>query len=347
MARLGESAEKVYEFLKGVKAATKDEILKGTGLSENEYWEGKAELITLKLVEAKRGRSGGLSLHGTSQKGPRDGGAEKEVKDLSAKAKKIWDLIPTDGSFVTNQSLRYSLRPLGFSTAEFWKHRKELWEKGLIRVGRGRGGTVARAGDYEEAEKGPAKEVFVKKERILQTELKKWIEVNRFPELQELGAQTWTVVLGDPGGWKRKSGHWSRPDVMLVAVTSYDYIQLRDVMVTSYEVKRYSPQMDNSWIFEAASHSKGAHYAILAVEVEEGKATDEPPVELLPDLRQFGVGFGWLFRQNGTGEYDFKEVLEADRKLPAPDDENALLKVFAEKLDPAHLRSFKNAIGKT
>jgi hypothetical protein len=345
VARLGGSAEKVYEFLKGVKRATKDEIIEGTGLSEREYWEGKAELIITRLVEAKRGRSGGLTLLGTSQKKQEDS-MEREVMGLSAKAKKIWDLIPTDGSFVTNQSLRYSLRPHGFSTAEFWKHRKELWERGLIRVGRGRGGTVARAGDYEEAEKGPTEEVFVKRESILQTELKKWIEINRFPELQELGAQTWTVVLGDPGKWKRKSGHWSRPDVMLVAVTSYDYIQLRDVMVTSYEVKRYSPQMDNSWVFEAASHSKGAHYAILAVEVEEGKATDEPPIELLPDLRQFGVGFGWLFRQNGSGEYDFKEVLEPDRKLPAPDDENTLLKVFAEKLDPTHLRSFKNAIGK-
>ena len=102
--------------------------------------------------------------------------------------------------------------------------------------------------------------------------------------------------------------------------------------------------MDNSWVFEAASHSKGAHYSYLVVETSEDKFTDEPPAELSADLRQFGIGFGWLYFNTDAKEYEFHEILEADRKDPDPEYEDNLLENFVSKLTLREQTAFKAAM---
>jgi len=102
--------------------------------------------------------------------------------------------------------------------------------------------------------------------------------------------------------------------------------------------------MDNTWVFEAASHLKGAHYSYLVMENSKKARTDEPPTELYADLRQFGVGVGWLYLNPETNEYEFEQILEPVRKIPDPENENDLLEHLAERLKPAHRTAFKNAI---
>lgn len=355
---LSENAQRVYEYLLKVQEATKKRIIEDTPLaSEEDYGVVKSELIHRGIVKGKRSPSGGLMIKrqvnldilDVKQNRTMPEGKQKIAIDkLSAKAKKLWDLIPPDGSFVTNRLLRHKLRPRGFSTEDFWKHRKELLDNNLVQIKRGRGGSVARIQDLvEEHRAKPPKGILVKDENTLYNELKKWLVKNRVADVEQSGGQAWVVVTGQSGKWKRRSGHWSRPDVISVEVTTYEYLQQRDVVETTYEIKRYSPQMDNSWVFEAASHSKGAHYAYLVVETPEEPVTDEPPAELLHELRQFGIGFGRLYRKSDTKEYEFNEVLEPDRKSPAPEDQNDLLKLFADKLEAGHLTAFKHAIGKT
>lgn len=308
--------------------------------SEADYWVARSELVQQGLVKGERGRQGGLSLLAAKEQ-------EKGVEEgkLSERARKLWILIPSDGSFVTNQSLRNKLRPLGFSTEDFWTYRKELLDAALIQIRRGRGGSVARIPEHvKELEVKAPKGVLVKDEEKLYDEQKKWLLKNKVSDVEQSGGQAWVVVTGEAGKWKRRSGHWSRPDVVSVEVTTYEYLRQRDVVVTTYEIKRYTPQMDNSWVFEAASHSKGAHHSYLVVETIEEKVTDEPPEELFPDLRQFGIGFGWLYLNSKTKEYEFNEVLEPDRKQPIPEDENNLLKHFATKLKTGELTAFKHAI---
>lgn len=298
------------------------------------------DLIKRNIVTRKR--RAGLNLASLdSSKQELD---EEKIRNLSAQAIKLWNLIPQDGSFVTNLSLRYKLRPMGFSAEEFWSYRKELLGKGLITIRRGRGGSVARMQEFVEKQKIKLPPTLVKDEAKLYGELRNWLQKNRVADDENSGGQAWSVVTAEPRQWKRKTGHLSRPDVILVEITSYEYLQRRDIAVTTYEIKRYSPQMDNSWVFEAASHSKGAHYSYLVVEISEDKDTDEPPAELSADLRQFGIGFGWLYFKTDEKEYEFHEILEADRKSPIPEDENDLLTNFVSRLKPAEQTAFKNAI---
>ncbi|MFA5364940.1 MAG: hypothetical protein WC325_07160 [Candidatus Bathyarchaeia archaeon] len=345
-SQLSVNAVKVYEYLSKNKDVNKQDIIASTHLNEEQYGDVAAELVNHGLVKGKKGRTGGLALFSEVPTPERKN--KNNVDSLSTQAKKLWDLIPQDGSFVTNLSVRYKLRPAGFSTEDFWKYRKELLDNNLIQIKRGRGGSVARSLELIEEKKiKPPKGVLVKDESKLYLELKKWLGKNRVADIQQDGGQAWIVVTGNPRKWKRNSGHWSRPDIVSVEVVTYEYLQHRDVVVTTYELKRYRPQMDNSWVFEAASHSKGAHYSYLVVETVEDRITDEPPTELSPDLHRFGIGFGWLYFKSDINEYEFNEVLEPDRHTPEPSDENDLLKLFASGLEKRDFTTFKNAIGKT
>jgi len=353
---LSEKAKKVYEYLSVVRKASKPRIIKDAGLvSEADYLSAKKELLGQRLVVALAGRFGGLAVPSSARQEKSTTGQpsrkrkieqvtqepEKDkISKLSEKARKIWNNIPQNGSFVTNHSLRYKLRPLGVSTDDFWNYRKELLDNGLIQIRRGRGGSVARIQEFVEEHKVRLPSTLVKEEDKLYEELRKWLNKNVVKGDEESGGQAWAVTTA----LARRSGHWSTPDVVLVEVTSYEYLQNRDVAVTTYEIKRYNPTMDNTWVFEAASHSKGAHYSYLVVETPEDRKTDEPPPELSPDLRQFGVGFGWLYLKSETKEYEFEEILEANRKSPNPGDENDLLEYFVSKLKPAEQTAFKHAI---
>ena len=357
---LSENARKVHEYLLEVQKASKLAIIRDTQLSsEAEYKTVKQELLTQKLVIALPGRFSGLALltptkqertdKSTAKRAAHEkqdiqltDGIGKEKLNVSPEATKLWNLIPEDGSYVTNLSLRHRLRPLGVSTDDFWKFRKELLVNNLIQIKRGRGGSVARLVFEERKIKLPA--TLVKDERKLHEELKKWLQKNQVEDDLQDGGQAWAEVTGEPGKWRRSSGHWSRPDVVLVEVWSWEYLQNRDVEVTTYEVKRYSPQMDNSWVFEAASHSKGAHYSYLVVEIPEKERKEEPPEDLSQDLTQFGVGFGWLYLNSETKEYEFEGILEPVRKIPNPRDENELLTHFVSKLKLPEQTAFKHAI---
>lgn len=267
-------------------------------------------------------------------------------KGLSEKAEKLWNSIPEDGSYVTNLSLRYKLRPHGFSTEDFWKYRKELIDMNRVQVGTGRGGSVARVQIIEKPKHKITQIGLVTEEKALYDKLKDWLDKNQVQEIQQSGGQAWVVLTGQSTKWRRQSGQWSRPDIILVEVTSYEYLPHRDIAVTTYEIKKYNPQMDNTWVFEAASHSKGAHYSYLVVETLEEKVKNDPePTELLPNLRQFGIGFGWFYLNSVTKEYELTEVLSPNRMTPVPQDENNLLKAFADRLQPGEKTAFKNAIG--
>ena len=58
---------------------------------------------------------------------------------LSGSAENLFQLIPPDGSFVGNTTLR---KKSGLDEDEYWKARKELEEAALIVLGKGRGGSV-------------------------------------------------------------------------------------------------------------------------------------------------------------------------------------------------------------
>jgi len=135
-------------------------------------------------------------------------------------AKKLLELVPSDGVFIGNTTLQRRSN-LG---KRHWEVRKELVDGGFLTRGKGRGGSVARlAAETEAAPIAVRGRLFVRKESELYEPLKRWI-AEVWGEGVEGGDFFDVRITGSPRTRKRASGQWSRPDVTLVQVNSYDYL---------------------------------------------------------------------------------------------------------------------------
>ncbi len=266
----------------------------------------------------------------------------KTPEELSANALEVLKLIPIDGSPVGNTFLR---KRLGWPDDQYWDARKELLENKLIRTGKGRGGSVSlalAAGAPEVEEELEEIGELVENESDLYEPLKGWVESTYGHPVEEEGDYFLVKATGSPSGYKRESGPWSRPDVVSVQVTNYDLLPGPEVEVTSYEVKRYSDATSLSSIFEAASHSRWAHFAYLVVE----DSKDKPLVfseRFEKELARFGVGLVKMRKDNGG--YKFEETSEPTYEPPEAEDLDELIASFFRG-DEKNLKKYKSAIRK-
>lgn len=184
---------------------------------------------------------------------------------LTEDAQKLLAYVPRDGIFIGNTSLQRKSK-LG---KRYWKHRDELVRGGFLTLGKGRGGSVARLAKAGAARTVSKKALFVEREFELYEPLRKWV-AEEWGKGVTPGDFFEVLVTSSPRNRHRASGKWSRPDVTLVQVNSYDYLAQPVLDVTTFEVKKSSDAEDIRCIFEAAAHSRWAHFSYLVVEVDEG-----------------------------------------------------------------------------
>jgi hypothetical protein len=263
--------------------------------------------------------------------------ALNEMK-LSRKAKKLLELVPVDGDFIGNTTLQRRSR-LG---RNYWSVQKELVHKGLVTRGKGRGGSVARVLDEKSASVAiPKKSKFlVKREAELYEPVRKWLN-DTWGQGVEGGDFFEVRITGTAKKRKRSSGQWSRPDVTLVQVSSYDYLPQPVLDVTTFEVKRFSDAENIRSVYETAAHSRWSHFAFLIAEVPG--TGYEFPERFMSELERFNVGLIRMWK-DATGWQFEEDEYETDRLSPDPKELNALLKYFFH--DEHRLREFKQAIGK-
>jgi hypothetical protein len=264
-------------------------------------------------------------------------GSRREKSHLSRKAEKLLELVPQDGDFVGNTYLKRKSR-LGKG---YWKLRDQLVEGGLLTIGKGRGGSVARsASKGESVPELRKRKLFVDKESELYEPLRKWVA-------EEWGKGVTPVdffevlVTGSPRNREIASGKWSRPDVTLVQVNNYEYLAQPVLDVTTFEIKKSSDSEDIRSVFEAAAHSRRAHFSYLVVEVEGPDY--EFPERLVSELERFNIGLIFMWKKRGTWQFEEHEW-ETDRLNPEPDELNALLETFFR--DTKRGQVFKRAMGK-
>lgn len=258
---------------------------------------------------------------------------------LSRAAKKLLELVPLDGDFIGNTTLQHRSR-LG---NRYWKVRKELVDGGFLTRGKGRGGSVAILAAERDVAPVVRKKgrLFVRRESELYEPLKAWLD------------STWGLGVADDGDFfevrvtgtarrrRRASGQWSRPDVTLVQVNSYDYLPQPLLEVSTFEVKKFSHVENIRSVYEAAAHSRWAHFAYLVAEVPS--ADYEFPDRFMSELERFKIGLILMWKDKETWHFG-EEESETDRLAPDPKELNVLLKDFFR--DKRREREFKLAIGK-
>lgn len=343
---ISEKAQKVYDYLLKAKKATRVEIMDHADIAKGEFHELRNELVKQGYAEAIRGPRGGLILSSGQETETKIEATEEEsTSEPSREAKILYRLIPDKGT-ITNRELQTRLQsnlkkkdvPIEEFAKRFWEYRQELLDQNLIKKERGRGGSVRKVEKHEPT-------MFVSEESKLYPELVKWLKLN---DVAELRSKKWDAWVCDTSRehHTRESGKWSRPDVTVVRIKEYDFAPEKEFTVVGYEIKQHDDMDDTKGVFEAASHSKFCHECYLVIETSEEEANEsqEPPEKLRSDLKRFGVGFGWLYRQKTGKDYFFVPLWDPVPRPPNPGDESQLLEVFCKTLPGEEQPAFKRAV---
>lgn len=117
-------------------------------------------------------------------------------------------------------------------------------------------------------------------------------------------------------GRRATGGKWTRPDVTLVAVRTYQFTPGKRLEVITFEVK---PALDSALegVYEALAHSAFAHRSYLAVDIREFKDQDVPDDRIVQECTRHGVGY---IAFTDVSDYNTYEIVST-AKLKEPDPE--------------------------
>jgi len=291
--------------------------------------------------------------------------------DASKKAeyqKILMSLVPESGGNIGNVTLRERLRQkiesLGdqLSEEDYWLLRNPLIDEGQLEQGRGRGGSVHRVSlppvsvsgvavadafpsmaDAVATELGPppaptetpAEAAEEKAEASLYEPFHKAI-VNGYTKDNRL--KEFISEITAHQGRRATGGKWTRPDVTLVAVKTYQFTPGKRLEVVTFEVK---PYLDSAFegIYEALAHSAFAHRSYLAVDIREHKDADEISDErIVEECTRHGVGY---ITFTDVADYDTYEIVcPAVLKEPDPEEVDSFIKVQINRENQEQLHEF-------
>ncbi|WP_163506583.1 hypothetical protein [Fodinicola acaciae] len=244
----------------------------------------------------------------------------------SVNAVALFDVLPVDGRAITNSQARQAT---GLSEPAYAAARELLTRTGEIALGRGRGGTLRRLADVNPLQRPGA----VDRESDLYAPFRGWLDETGRRASQ---AMWLSKITGHGRGQRRGTGQWSRPDLVTVAVTNWDYLPIVDVEVRSYELKPFRTAQSLAGVYEAAGHQRRAHYSSLVLEWPPD--IDEIPESIQNECSRLGVGLLAIWA-NAT-----RHLLEPARMAPEPETLNEFITDIMS--DARDRDQYLNAIGR-
>ncbi|MEW6411973.1 MAG: hypothetical protein AB1483_05800 [Candidatus Zixiibacteriota bacterium] len=325
--------------------------LKSDGLSEQDYWHLQDKLVQSGRVKKGRGKGGSLALvldasttNSTKTEGdtaapestvPEDTELKIDRQKRKSLAKFILGEVPSNGSTVSNQWLIAKAKKNGFTEDEYWFVRNELIDNGTLGKARGKGGTIYLvAGTAKTAEKRTKKKYA--KEKSL---YKPCHDVIMGFWIKDAGLdprKCVTQVTANQGG-RKTGGKWTRPDITVISVRTYEFIPGKILDVTTFEIKPAN-DLDVKGVFEAASHSRFAHKSYLAVHLPDGKKESDDFKNLQKECERFGVGFIYFEKSDDWTTWEI--VTDPDRKNPAPEEVDRFISTQMSKENQKDIHEF-------
>jgi hypothetical protein len=229
--------------------------------------------------------------------------------------KLIIEKIPTDGSPVGNTRL---MRELGWQSDRYWKARDALLAEESIVLGMGRGGSVRLAKPAETKEVVPVaapaaaqpaqheSDLYEPAAKVLNSEWAKDFHLEEF-----------FVQITAKQGRRETGGTWTRPDIILVTVTTYQFLPGKFVDVVTFEVKD-KDNFNVTAVYEALAHRRaGTRAYVLAHLPDDVRKTLDVAIEdISEEAKRHGVG---LIVAGQIDRYDtWAFLVQAERKEPDP-----------------------------
>lgn len=260
-------------------------------------------------------------------------------EDIDKREAELLDLVP-DEEPVGNVRLRGRLAEQGWDEALYWEIRNRLIERGLLSIGRGKGGSVRRvpppaaqivvpaaAAAGGEGVPDPAATVAALEaiafaaERDLYQPMadvikNSWAQANRLDSL--------IVEITAAQGSRQTRGKWTRPDITVASLKTYPYVQGRHFDLITFEIKP-TDAIDVTVIYEALGHRRASTraYALLHVPANDRAGSEAVLDEIAIEAKKFGIG---LVVAEDPHDFDtWEELVEATRHEPDPERLNDFL----------------------
>ena len=303
-------------------------LLAQEGISEEQYWSARDELLKAGILKTGRGMGGSVHLIKpigtvppvevkkvpTLPKKP----STDELKRKQELKKLLLKLIPDDGGSVGNMYLLKQVKKQGFSEEDYWEIRNALIEEGRIAKGRGYGGSVSRVVEIKVSTAATVKKY--RKEKDLYEPCREVI-TNYWVKDNNLDPHKTLVEITAYQG--HKHGKWTRPDITVVTVRSYPFVPSKILEVISFEIKPAN-NTDVKGVFETASHARYAHKSYLAIYMPRYvKLSDTVQLRLQEECERFGLGLIFFGKPKDWATYDI--IVEPKRQNPAPEDTNSFI----------------------
>ena len=212
--------------------------------------------------------------------------------------------LPNDGSPISNKRLREALK---WEEDDYLEVKQQLLDDGVIGVGRGYGGTVARAEPVIK-HVAPSK-VRIKEGNLympLKRGLRKWAKNEDYPD------DCIVEIIG--AGGKKGGGVYSKPDLVLFAQRKYRYTPLKRIDVLTFEVKTADGYGLPS-VYETAAHSRFANKSYLVIQKPPAGFAD---AKIKKECIRFQVGLIIMDSPEDPDTWEF--LYDPDRRDPDPDE---------------------------
>lgn len=232
---------------------------------------------------------------------------------MSPDAKLILDKLPTDGSPVGNTRL---MRELKWQSDRYWKARDELVDEKLAIRGMGRGGSVSLAKPTAPTQvtPPPAPKSPDKQESDLYEPA---ATVLRSEWAKDFAIEEYFVQVTAKQGRRETGGTWTRPDIILVSVTTYQFLLGKFVDVVTFELKD-KDNFNITAIYEALAHRRAGTRAYVLARLPPSirKDLDEAIEDISEEAKRHGVG---LIIAGDIERYDTWDfVVQGERREPDP-----------------------------
>ena len=250
--------------------------------------------------------------------------------EVAAFKEQLLASMPSQG-LIGNGSLR---RKLGWDDERYWYIRNLLVQSGLLRTGRGKGGSVQRVVPIAAPIETPEPSASA---RLVETDLyDPIIATLRSHWIPDHQIQDFVIHQTAHQGRRDTGGKWTRPDITLASSNTYTYVPGRPVELRTFEVKTHDG-LDVTAVYEALAHRRSAHYAHVLVHVPDSERVALEPVleRLIGDAQEHGIGFVTIADPRNYETWDIE--VDSRRGNPNPADLDAFIRTqtsdeFKEKI---------------
>lgn len=241
-----------------------------------------------------------------------EGLSEEQIRK---KKLQLFEKLDEWGGYGGNISL---IRELGWPDEQYWSIRDHLVDAGELTLGRGRGGSVRRPTDAVGTlgEQASATDSDGQREEDLYEPLatlirNQWVKDQRF--------QRFIVEITARQGRRETGGAWTRPDIVVVSLTTLLYVPGKHFEVVTFEVKPWY-SLDVTGVYEALAHYRASTRSYLLAHIDENtlnqETTDRYLQRIDDEAKRHGIGFVIVTDMTDYGTWE--ERVESVHREPTP-----------------------------